>query len=88
MRYIATLALIALSFGADAKAQSKLLESVKRNPKEAKAICERFRVLNQTGISALSEQSIAEIATKKNLSETDAEILSTYVLGLNCPDVR
>ncbi len=88
MRYLAGLALIAFSFGAVAKAQSKLLESVKRNPREAQAMCERFRILNQTGTSALSQQSISEVATNKNLSKTDAEILSTYVLGLNCPDVR
>ena len=69
-------------------AQSTLLETVKRNPKEAISLCKRFRDLNAEGISASSKTAIREIATKKNLREIDAEILSMYVIGLNCPDVK
>ena len=28
------------------------------------------------------------IASKRNLSTTDAEVLITYVVGMTCPDVR
>ena len=69
-------------------AQALLLESVKRNPEEAKAMCKKFKSMNAKKIKALSAASIKEIAKARNLSETDAEILSTYVIGLNCPDVR
>tara|TARA_Y100001968_G_scaffold187355_1_gene171748 strand:- start:16368 stop:16643 length:276 start_codon:yes stop_codon:yes gene_type:complete len=68
-------------------AQSNLLESVKRNPQEAIAICSRFRELNSKGISASSKESIKEISQKRNLNETDSEILSMYIRGLHCPDV-
>ena len=72
----------------EASAQSNLLETVKRNPKEAKSLCQRFRSLNAQGVSASSEQAIIEVATNKNLDKIDAEILSMYVIGLNCPDVQ
>jgi hypothetical protein len=69
-------------------AQSSLLESVKRNPGEAKALCQQFKSINARGESALSNQSIALIAGQRNLNKMDAEIVATYVIGLNCPDVR
>ena len=70
------------------KAQSSLLESVKGNPQEAIELCEEFKALNKKGISASSNIAINDVARKRNLSRIDAEILSTYVIGLNCPDVR
>ncbi len=88
MRYLIPLFLIASASTSSAFAQSTLLESVKSNPAEAKALCEKFRALNSNGISATSTQSIREVSLQKNLSPIDAEILSTYVIGLNCPDVR
>ena len=80
--------LIFTSFGITpgAMAQSRLLESVKRNPDEAKSICESFRELNKENISAGSKKSIQKISTQKNISEVDAEILSMYVRGLYCPE--
>ncbi len=69
------------------KAQSNLLESVKRSPQEAIEICSRFRELNSKGISANSKEAIKEISQKRNLNETDSEILSMYIRGLHCPDV-
>ena len=80
--------LIFTSFGIsqDAMAQSRLLESVKRNPEEAKSICKSFRNLNKENISAASPKSIQKISTQKNISEVDAEILSMYVRGLYCPE--
>ena len=80
--------LIFTSFGISqgAMAQSRLLEGVKRNPDEAKSICERFRELNKENISAGSQKSIQKISTQKNISEVDAEILSMYVRGLYCPE--
>ena len=80
--------LIFSSFGINqgAIAQSRLLESVKRNPDEAKSICKNFRELNKKKISAGSKKSIQKISTQKNISQVDAEILSMYVRGLYCPE--
>ena len=80
--------LIFTSFGIslDVMAQSRLLEGVKRNPDEAKSICESFRKLNKENISAGSQKSIQKISIQKNISEGDAEILSMYVRGLYCPE--
>ena len=82
------IALIFTSFGIiqGAMAQSRLLEGVKRNPDEAKSICEKFRALNKENISAGSAKSIQNISLQKNISEVDAEILSMYVRGLFCPE--
>ncbi len=70
----------------EAIAQSRLLEDVKRNPDEAKSICQNFRELNKKDISASSPKSIQRISNQKNISEVDAEILSMYVRGLYCPE--
>ena len=70
----------------EAVAQSRLLEDVKRNPDEAKSICQNFRELNKKNISAGSQKSIQKISSQKNISEVDAEILSMYVRGLYCPE--
>ena len=80
--------LIFTSFGISqgAIAQSRLLESVKRNPDEAKSICKSFRELNKKDISAGSQKSIQKISIQKNISEVDAEILSMYIRGLYCPE--
>lgn len=68
--------------------ESTLLDSVKRNPEEARAMCRQFKALNAKNISATSAQSINAVAKQRNLSRQDAEILVTYVIGLYCPDVR
>ena len=80
--------LIFASFGINqgVMAQSRLLEGVKRNPDEAKSMCETFRELNKENISAGSQKSIQKISIQKNVSEVDAEILSMYVRGLYCPE--
>ena len=80
--------LIFASFGINQGviAQSRLLEGVKRNPDEAKSICESFRKLNKENISAGSQKSIQKISIQKNISKVDAEILSMYVRGLYCPE--
>ena len=75
-----------IAFTNKINAQSEILGSVKRNPDEAKSICQNFRELNKKEISAGSKQSIQEISEKKNISEIDAEILSMYVRGLYCPE--
>jgi hypothetical protein len=31
---------------------------------------------------------IAMVASSQGLSQVDAEVLTTYVIGLHCPDVR
>ncbi len=88
MRYFLALSLLILTPAIETRAQSTLLQSVKRNPEEALALCEKFRALNKKGISARSEEALKEVSRKKNLSKIDAEILSLYVIGLNCPDVN
>ena len=70
----------------EAMAQSTLLEEEKRNPDEAKSICQSFMELNKKNISAGSQQSIKNISIQKNIREVDAEILSMYVRGLYCPE--
>lgn len=67
---------------------SPLLDSVKGNPEQARSMCRQFLALNAKGISANSSKAIDKVAKQLNLSITDAEIVSTYVIGLNCPDVR
>ena len=81
-----TLIFTSFAINQDAIAQSRLLESVKRNPDEAKSICESFRELNKKNISAGSQKSIQTISNQKNISDVDAEILSMYVRGLYCPE--
>ena len=81
-----TLIFTSFAINQGAIAQSRLLESVKRNPDEAKFICENFRKLNKEKISAGSKQSIQKISIQKNINEVDAEIISMYVRGLYCPE--
>ena len=73
---------------APAAAESELLNSVKRNPSEASALCSSFRRLNSEGQSAYSGETTRLVASTRNLSPTDAEVLITYVVGMTCPDVR
>ena len=81
-----TLIFTSFAINQNAMAQSRLLESVKRNPDEAKSICKSFRELNKENVSAASNKSIRKISIQKNISEIDAEILSMYVRGLYCPE--
>ena len=67
--------------------QSTLLESVKKNPNEAKNLCKKFREFNSKGISASSDQAIGYVSNKKKLTPVNAEIYSIYVIGLHCPDI-
>lgn len=73
---------------APAGAASALLESVKQNPQLARQLCAQFKQLNAEGRSATSPQSLAQVASSQGLSTMDAEVLTTYVIGLYCPDVR
>ena len=70
-----------------ALSQSNLLESVKKNPKEAINICKKFREFNSRGISASSDQAIDYVSKKNKLNPVNAEIFSIYVIGLHCPDI-
>ncbi len=69
--------------------QTNLLESVKKNPKNAIEICAKFKDLNSKGISANSDLAIKHVTKKwkTQLSPLNAEILSIYVIGLHCPKV-
>ena len=84
--FLLSLILASFSINQAAMAQSRLLEDVKRNPDEAKSICQKFRELNKQNISAGSPKAIQKISTQKNISEVDAEVLSMYVRGLYCPE--
>ena len=67
--------------------QSNLLESVKKNPNEARNLCNKFREFNSKGISASSDKAIEYVSNKKKLTPVNAEIFSIYVIGLHCPDI-
>ena len=67
--------------------QSNLLESVKKNPNEAKNFCNKFRDFNSKGISASSDKAIEYVSNKTKLTPVNAEIFSIYVIGLHCPDI-
>ncbi len=84
--WLITLIFTSIGISQDAMAQSRLLEGVKRNPDEAKSICESFRELNKENFSARSQKSIQKISIQKNISTVDAAILSMYVRGLYCPE--
>ena len=79
---------LALAPLAPAAAASALLESVKQNPQLARQLCAEFKQLNAEGRSATSPESLARVASSQGLSTMDAEVLTTYVIGLYCPDVR
>ena len=85
-------ALVALAFFGSplsaVAADSDLLNSVKRNPEKAKAICRSFLKMNANGKSAFSKANINTLAANENLSFQDAEILMTYIVGMHCDDVR
>ncbi len=68
-------------------AQSNLLESVKKNPKNAIEMCNKFKEMNNRGISANSDEAVNYVSKKNKLSPINAEILSIYVIGLHCPNV-
>jgi hypothetical protein len=90
---LASLALLTAGFSAGgviapAQAQSSLLESVRRDPARAKALCRQLREMNSQGISYTSRQATRTIAAQEGLSAVDAEVLTTYVVGMHCPDVR
>ncbi|KGG13917.1 hypothetical protein EV04_0402 [Prochlorococcus marinus str. LG] len=63
------------------------MENVKRNPEEAKLLCNKFRNLNANGISSNSKEVIEEISRDKNLTFKDAEILSIYIVGMYCHEI-
>ena len=67
--------------------QSNLLETVKKNPNEARNLCNTFRELNSEGISASSDKAINYVSNQKKLTPVNAEIFSIYVIGLHCPDI-
>ena len=67
--------------------QSNLLESVKKNPGEAKNLCIKFREFNSRGISASSDKAIEYVSKRNKLTPVNAEIFSIYVIGLHCPDI-
>ena len=67
--------------------QSNLLETVKKNPNEAKNLCNKFREFNSKGISASSDEATKFVSKENNLSMVDARNYSIYVMGLYCPRI-
>ena len=88
MNYLTVLIIMTLANAPTLYAQSNLLKSVKQNSNQALVLCEKFRSLNSKGISASSEDVIANLSKEQNLTIQDAEILSMYVIGLYCPEVN
>ena len=78
----------AFGFGSANAAASQLLESVKQNQQLASQLCGEFRKLNASGRKAHDPEAIRSTAAQQGLSQLDAEILTTYVVGMYCPDVR
>jgi hypothetical protein len=70
------------------RAGSPLLEKVKQNPQIARNLCGELRELNKQGTTSSSPRAVGLVAQRQGLNATDAEILTTYVVGLYCPDVR
>ena len=54
----------------------------------ATQLCGQFRKLNASGQKAHDPAAIQATAAQQGLSQLDAEILTTYVVGMYCPDVR
>ena len=48
--------------------QSNLLESVKKNPNEARNLCNKFKEFNSKGISANSDKAIDYVSNKKKVN--------------------
>ena len=69
--------------------QTNFIERVKKNPKTAIEICSKFKELNSKGISANSDLAIRHVSKKwePQVSPSNAEILSIYIIGLHCPKV-
>ena len=88
LKQIAVLMATAFAAMPVSAAESKLLETVKDNPQEAKALCKKFRKMNTKGKSAYNKKTTKTLANSRQLSITDAEVLVTYVVGMHCPDVR
>ena len=76
------------SLGSANAAASQLLETVKQNKQLATQLCGQFRKLNASGQNAHDPAAIQATAAQQGLSPLDAEILTTYVVGMYCPDVR
>lgn len=79
---------VVLAPNSAAAADSDLLNGVKSNPQEAKAMCKSFRDQNERGTSAYDRANTHEVAKSRQISKPDAEVLITYVVGIHCPDVR
>ena len=88
VRRLLTISLSALFGSAALAADSDLLDSVKRNPQLAATMCRQFKELNSKGKSAYSKKTTKQVAAAQKLTQEDAEVLVTYVVGMHCPDVR
>ena len=89
-RLLPTLAGLVLALGLNSAfaGASPLLESVKQNKQLAQQLCGDFRKLNAGGQKAHGPAAVRTTASSQGLSTLDAEILTTYVVGMYCPDVR
>ena len=64
-------------FSSPVLSQSNLLETVKKNPNEARNLCNKFRDFNSKGISASSDKAIEYVSNKKKLTPVNACLLYT-----------
>ena len=61
--------------------QSNLLETVKKNPNEARNLCNKFREFNSKGISASSDRAIAIFKKEISISPHEAYLLLHCGIG-------
>ena len=54
----------------------------------ANEMCDKFKQFNSLGFSYTSEQALEYVSKTNNLNPVQAEILSTHVVGLHCPDIK
>jgi hypothetical protein len=71
---------------------SNPLSAVKQNPQLARSLCDQFQQLNKQGQSVMSTTGGltpggAAITSGQGVTD-NAELVATYVIGLNCPDVK
>ena len=68
--------------------EQNLYQRVKNNPNEAIKLCAKLRDFNSKGLKASHQKVINHVSNKKGFNPTDAEIYSSYAIGLHCPDVN
>ena len=67
--------------------QPNLLERAKNNPSDGFKLCQKFKEYNAENKSATSDKATKFVSKKNNLSLSNAEFYSIYIIGLYCPEI-